>query len=108
VLKGSNIFFEILQSHAGVDISALHGIDAALLSTSERNDRAVAQLLVNDDSDDETDAEDKDTDDENEEEGNGDKEEEAAIESSEAAMLSAAAAVEGEGPPALQLFAMHF
>jgi hypothetical protein len=87
------VFFEILQSHAGVDITAPHGIDAALLSTSERNNRAVAQLLVNDDSDDETDAEDEDADDKNEEEGDGDKKEEATTESSEAATLSAAADV---------------
>jgi hypothetical protein len=42
------MFFEILQSYTGVDIAALHGADTALhgadtalLSTSERNDRAV-------------------------------------------------------------------
>jgi hypothetical protein len=93
VSKGSNVFFEILQSYAGVDVAAPHGVDAALLSTSERNNRAVAQLLVNDDSDDETDTEDKDTDDKSEEEGDADKEEEATTESSEAATLSAAADV---------------
>jgi hypothetical protein len=88
ILKGSNMFFKILQSYTGVNITELRGLDATLLSTSERNNRVVAQLLDN--SDDETDTIDKDSDgiEENEEEGDGNQEEEAAPESV-AALLSA-------------------
>jgi hypothetical protein len=90
ILKGSNMFFKILQSYTGVNITELRGLDATLLSTSERNNRVVAQLLDN--SDDETDTIDKDSDgiEENEEEGDGNQEEEAALESV-AALLSAQA-----------------
>ena len=90
------MFFEILQSYTGVNITELRGLDATLLSTSERNNRVVAQLLDN--SDDETDTIDKDSDgiEENEEEGGGNQEEEAALESV-AALLSAQADItEGE------------
>jgi hypothetical protein len=82
------MFFKILQSYTGVNITELRGLDATLLSTSERNNRVVAQLLDN--SDDETDTIDKDSDgiEENEEEGDGNQEEEAAPESV-AALLSA-------------------
>jgi hypothetical protein len=81
ILKGSNMFFKILQSYTGVNITELWGLDATLLSTSERNNRVVAQLLDN--SDDKTDTIDKDSDgiEENEEEGDGNQEEEAALES---------------------------
>jgi hypothetical protein len=91
ILKGSDMFFEILQSYTGVNISTgLRGLDTTLLSRLERNNRVVAQFLDN--SDDETDTEDKDSDgiEENKEEADGNQEEEAALESA-AALLSAQA-----------------
>jgi hypothetical protein len=79
ILKGSNIFFEILGSYTGVNIMELRGLDTTLISTLERNNRVVAQLLNN--SYDEMDMEDKDDNDGIEEngEGNGKKEEEVAL-----------------------------
>jgi hypothetical protein len=53
ILKGSNMFLEILQSYTGVNITERQGLDSGLLSTSGRNNRAVTQMLNN--SDDETD-----------------------------------------------------
>jgi hypothetical protein len=75
ILKGSNMFLEILQSYTGVNISERR----ELLSTSERNNRAAAQFLET--SDDETDhtGEDEDSD---------EIEEEATLQST-AALLSA-------------------
>jgi hypothetical protein len=85
------MFMEILQSYTGVNITERRGLDATFLSTSERNNRVVAQFLNT--SDDETDhTEDKDSDeiDEKEGEGNSKVEEEATLESA-AAVLSAQA-----------------
>ena len=88
------MFFEILQSYTGLNITELRGLDATLLSTSNRNNRVVAQLLDN--SDDEMDTIDKDSDgiEESEEEGNGNQEEETALELV-AALLSAQADITG-------------
>jgi hypothetical protein len=44
ILKVSNMFFEILQSYTGVNITELRGLDTTLLLTSEQNNRVVAQF----------------------------------------------------------------
>jgi hypothetical protein len=98
ILKGSNMFFEILQSYtSGVNITELRGLDTVLLSTSaERNNRVFAQLLNNSDYETDTEDEDSASIEKYEGEGDGKKEEEAVLESVAALLSSQAGVTVGE------------
>jgi hypothetical protein len=73
ILKGSNMFFKMIQSYTGVNMTELRGLDTMLLSTPEQNNRVVAQLLKNSDDEMVTEEENSDGIEENKGEGNGKK-----------------------------------